>query len=172
MEARGFLGGPPQAGILNILSWNINGVKTKLEKKIVHDLLSKYDIVSLNEVKTPLSVSFPGFVSYKSSVRGSPHRGGTVVLIKNYLTNLIAKVDTCIDDQIWLQLRNAPKMLFCFCYIPPSDSEYYSHTSFSAIQETIKSTEINSEYQNQCLVLGDLNARFGKSARELPNTIP
>lgn len=81
---------PQHVRTLKVLSWNINGVKNKLEKKIVQNLVQKYDIISLNEVKTPLSISFPGYNSFKSSVRGSWERGGTVIFIKNYLSDAIA----------------------------------------------------------------------------------
>ena len=58
-------------------------------------------------------------------------------------------------------------MLFGFCYIPPSDSQYYSHISFSSIQEKLKTDESSCSY----CIIGDLNARFGKYARELPRLI-
>lgn len=60
-------------------------MKTKLEGKVVQDLLYKYDLICLNEIKTPLEVYFPGYVTYKSAVRGSNQRGGTVLLIKNVI---------------------------------------------------------------------------------------
>ena len=150
---------------VSILSWNINSVRTKLEKDSVRDLLYKYDLISLNEIKTPLPVSLPGYVTFTSSVRGTPERGGTVLLIKNYLSKWIANVDTSVEDQIWLQLSIAPRCQFGFCYIPPADSQYYSHESFSAIQEKICSNYTHPE----CLFIGDMNTRFGRLARELPS---
>ena len=125
---------------MKILSWNINGVKTKLEKTVVQNLFYNYDLISLNEVKTPLPVSLPGYVTFASNARGSPERGGTVLFIKNHLSKCITNVDTSIEDQIWLQLSIAPRHQFGFCYIPPVDSQYYSHESFSAIQEKICSS--------------------------------
>ena len=85
---------------IKIVSWNINGVKTKLEKKCVLDLLLQYDIIGLNEVKTTLRVSLPGYVSYRSVCNVSGHRGGTVVLVKNYLSSSVMKVDTTTQDQV------------------------------------------------------------------------
>ena len=67
------------------MSWNINGVRCKLENNLVQDFLLQYDIICLNEVKTPLRVCLPGYVSYMSNSKVSPHRVGTVVMIKNYL---------------------------------------------------------------------------------------
>ena len=127
------------------------------------NLLYKYDIISLNEVKTPLSVSLPGYITYRSSVRGSCDRGGTVLLVKNYVSKFIKKVDTRVDDQIWLQLHLAPKCLFAFCYVPPSDSLYYSHDSFASIQEKI----LASYPCHECFLIGDMNTRFGSSVRNL-----
>ena len=163
MESAVFITRPQHGRTIKILSWNINGAKTKLEKKHVVELLQRYDIISLNEVMTPLPVVFPGYVSYKSSVRGSDERGGTVLLIKNYLSKSIVSVDVGIQDQIWIQLRHAPKYLFGFCYVPPADSRYYSHDSFASVQEKLKTSEKCKEY----CILGDMNARFGQYVRSL-----
>ena len=138
MEPAVFLG-PQEARTVSIISWNLNGVKTKLEKDNVKELLYRYDVISVNEVKTPLSISLPGYVTYRSAVRGSSERGGTVLFIKNHVSKLISSVDTNIEDQIWIQLRGIPDCLFGFCYIPPCGSRYYSHESFSSIQGKIMS---------------------------------
>ena len=60
MEPSGFLNGPQVTANLIIPSWNVHGVKAKLEKCYVQDLLLKFDIIGLYEVKTELSVNFPG----------------------------------------------------------------------------------------------------------------
>ncbi len=167
MEPKVFLDRPQQLSQLCILSWNINGVKTKLEGEVVEDLLYKYDLICLNKVKTPLEVYFPDYVTYKSTVRGSNQCSGTVLLIKTVLSSLIASVNVRIEDQIWLKFKFAPTVLFGFCYIPPTDSQYYSHDSFSSIQEQ-PMTDTNSSV---FCVIGDLNARFGTLARELPERV-
>ena len=100
MERAVFLGGPQQVRTVSIISWNLNGVKTKLEKDNVKELLYRYDVISVNEMKTPSSISLPGYVTYRSAVRGSSERGGTVLFIKNYVSKLISSVDTNIEDQI------------------------------------------------------------------------
>ena len=46
MEYAGFLNVPHQNDkYLNIISWNINGVRTKLDKQNVNDFLIYYDII-------------------------------------------------------------------------------------------------------------------------------
>ena len=66
------------------MAWNINAVKTKLEKSLVRTLLFDYDIISLSETKTQLNVNLPGFVTFRRVNSVSSHRGGVVVMVKNY----------------------------------------------------------------------------------------
>ena len=72
------------------------GCRTKLEKIQVQCLLQEYDVISLNEIKTEHAVAFPGYVSYRSAVGRSSQRGGTVVVVKNYLAKSMMNVDVCV----------------------------------------------------------------------------
>ena len=148
------------------MSWNVNGVRTKLEKVYVHNLLLNYDVIGLYEIKTPLSVSFPGYVSYISRDANNPHRGGTCVLIKQHLSCYVTELDATITDQVWFKFKCIPDVLFGFCYVPPSDSPYFSLTLLSNIQEKIKYS-----HSNGCVVMGDMNARFGNAVLELPGRL-
>ena len=78
-------------------------------------------MVGLYEVKTSLNISFAGYVSYSNINRDRAHRGGTAVLVRNHLVNLIASVDMEASDQIWITFHKAPNINFGFCYAPPSD---------------------------------------------------
>ena len=128
MEYAGFLKLPHQND-LKIISWNINGAKSKLENLNVYNFLSSFDIICLNEVKSSMYISFPGYVSYRSKhVSGAPAlRGGTVVLIRNCLSSQVYNIDNNIIDQVWLQIQCVPDIMFGFCYVPPTDSPYFSH---------------------------------------------
>lgn len=120
-----------------IVSQNVNGVETKVEKSNISNLLKQYDTVNLNEVKMQIPVSLTGYVSYKSDVRESDKRGGTVVLFKNYFISNVTSVDTSVKDQVWLKLRSVSKCLF--------ECEF-SHNSFVLVQE------------KEFCINGDLNA--------------
>ena len=165
METSSFLIRPQ--GDLGIVSWNINSVRTKIEKTNVESVLRCYDIICLNEIKTSLSVSFPGYIPYISYDKANGNRGGTCVFIKRYLMMYVFDVDLSIADQVWFKLKCVPGVLFGACYIPPSDSEYFSYSQLSCIQEKIKS----SECINGCLIIGDMNTRFGMSVCDLPGQI-
>ncbi len=79
------------------------------------------------------------------------------------LSKAVFGVYTSIDDQVWMQLRNVHGVLFGFCYIPPSDSQYYSLSTFSYIEEKLSEFMLINGY----VILGDANARFGKTVKPL-----
>ncbi len=85
----------------------------------------------------------------------------TVLMVKNYLSRFVVSVDTSIEDQVWLRLCCAPRVLFGFCYIPPNDSQYFSHQSFSAIQEKLSDDGSYDKY----VIIGDVNDRLGFSVQ-------
>ena len=87
--------------------------------------MNVYDIICLNEIKTNLPVLYPGYVSYISIDRVNSHRGGTCVLIKQYLNKYVFDMDVSFVDQVWFKLSCIPGVLFGACYIPPSDSDYF-----------------------------------------------
>ena len=49
------------------------------------EILQELDIMRLNKIKTPRSVSLPGYVSYVSPDASKLHHGSTFVLIKQHL---------------------------------------------------------------------------------------
>lgn len=81
------------------------------------------------------------------------------------MSESVIYVDISISDQVWIQLKCAPGLLFGFCYIPPIDSPEFSHSTFGSIQEKLKTSEMRNGY----FLIGDLNARIGRSVRQLPS---
>lgn len=94
-------------------------------------------MISINEVKTSLPVSFSGCVTFRSKVVGFTYRGETVQCVKNWVSHYVFNVDTGIGDQVWLQFPKVPGVLFGFCYVPPCASRYSSCESFLSIQEKL-----------------------------------
>ncbi len=124
MEPAFFLRRPQK--LLSVMSWNVNGIRTKLEKDGVYNLLLNYDVIALYEIKASLPVSFPGYVSYVSRDVNNPHREGTCVMIKQHLNCDVIGLDVSIIDQVWFKLKCVPDVLFGFCYVPPPYSPYFS----------------------------------------------
>lgn len=89
--------------------------------------------------------------------------GFDVICLCEVKTSLPVCLDTNVRDQIWVEFRNIPRVMFGFCYIPPCDSQYYSHEFFAAIQERIREGDEQVKY----VIMGDLNSRFGILVRDL-----
>ncbi len=130
-------------------------------------VLVECDIIALYEIKTSLPISFPGYVSYTSRDLSNSHRGGTCVLVKQCFDHEVSELDISIIDQVWFKLKCFPDV-FGFCYVPPSDSPYFNHTLFSNMQKKVKGSHDNNK---GCIVMGDMNARFGNAVRELPASL-
>ena len=134
-----------------MLSVNINGNLSGLEKSDCILLMNEFDIVVLIEIKCDYVFSVPGFVTVRSSNRQL--RGGVALLVKNNLWRAVHDVQH-LNDQIWFRLSCVPGFKFGACYIPPSDSLYYRYSSFADIQEQVKGSS------DKVVILGDFNARM------------
>ena len=99
----------------------------------------------------------PGYTCYRSIGRNL-HRGGCALLLKNYLIDKIASIETPVEECIILRLKHFPRLTIMTCYIAPPDSQYHSFLPIAELQEKLMRTP-----EEQLLVLGDLNARFGNS---------
>ena len=70
---------------IKMCSWNIAGAREKLQNERIHRFLCEFDIIWILETKCIKSKKVPGFITYHNpSVHGS-HRGGVLLLVKNYL---------------------------------------------------------------------------------------
>ncbi len=135
-------------------SWNINSVLNKLDNPQIQDILDA-DIVYLNEIKTPLKLSLPGFTSIRSQGQYQ-HRGGCAVFIWNNMWKDVISLDASHMDMVYFQLRFLPRVHFISVYIPPSDSPYSCLSNLAWM-----SGKIQDNPTDQFLVMGDTNTRFG-----------
>lgn len=117
MEPSVFLSGTQQSQPIKILSWNV--VRTKLEKPEDQTLLLNYDIITEVLWENYLIEVVQQF------------------FVKDYLARFITHVDTSIREQVWTQFSFTPRTLFGFCYIPPSDSPNYLHSSFATSKKKL-----------------------------------
>ena len=82
-----------------------------------------------------------------------------MVMVKNYLAQFAMSFETGIEDQVWLQSRCVPGVVFGSCYIPPTGSPYFSHNSFASIQDKVVENGGNNSIY---VIIGDLNAKLGE----------
>ena len=146
--------------------WNVNGIRNKLESRNVLQWLLKHDIIFLSETKTNCDFHVPGFNVIIGKMK-SPNRGGVALLVRNALSDKISFVDVSYSEQIWAKFSFLPQVIFGGCYVPPSDSIYYSDEDFAHIQSKC------IQYGDmRCVLLGDFNAKFGCAVNELVNNEP
>ena len=88
---------------IKLCSWNIAGARDKLEDESICKFLEQYDIIWLSETKHIISADMSGFVPYYNPSVHGEHRGGILLLVKNYLQKYILKVNMNLESQIWLE---------------------------------------------------------------------
>ena len=142
---------------LSIVSWNVNAVKSKLANPRVQHFLCTHDVICLFELKTPLEINLPGYKTFRNHNTTNNHRGGCAILIKNYLQDNLQSIKSITSDTMLLKLNSTPSLTIAACYLPPTDSPYYSVDGIASLQATIK--ENPDEY---FVALGDFNARGGR----------
>ena len=110
---------------IKLCSWNIAGARDKLENESISKFLEQYDIIWLSETKRMISADMSGFISYYNPSVHGKHRGGILLLVKNYLQKYILKVNMNLESQIWLEFSFFPNISFGGVYIPPEDSQFF-----------------------------------------------
>ena len=133
-------------------SWNIAGARDKLSQENFKKFLRQYDVIWILETKFIKSTEISGFIPYYNRSVHGEHRGGILLLVKNYLKKYIVKVTTNLESQIGLELSIYPKISFGGVYIPPTDSNFYDQSLFANMTAHIENSK-------NVIVLGDFNAR-------------
>mgnify|MGYP001545129845 CR=1 FL=1 len=118
------------------------------------NFLAHYDMIFLNELKTALPFSLPGYQCYRS-MGDHTHRGGCAILLRHALSRYISHVDNTDADMVSLSLNILPDVTFVSCYLPPSDSPFFSLSNVSKIQHMLETMPTK-----KVVLMGDLNSRF------------
>lgn len=71
----------------------------QIGKNVVKKTLLEYDVIALNERRISVSITFCGYVSFRSRKVVASHRGGTLVLIKKCL----AKCVKILMQVLWIR---------------------------------------------------------------------
>ena len=120
---------------LNLLTYNVEGLKTKLNDPSFLKLIEGYDIITLVEtwLDGKQKLNLEGFWDY-SQIRPKHgnairHSGGITVLVRNYLRPGI-KVIRNEKGFIWLKMLKAffkleNDVFICATYIPSENTTLY-----------------------------------------------
>lgn len=175
---------------LNILSWNICGLRDKLFNVDLKSYLCTFEIVCLQETwcteQYDISQFLPGFTSFicpaKPAVGAGRNMGGTVVYMKSCYEKLITRMCPNFAYGIIMKfdkslLNNCKDVLFINMYNPTSQSSVYEKDNlFNCKLQELENTLCNyiDHFESYDMILsGDLNARTGSKDDfvQLPNRI-
>lgn len=163
---------------LNIISWNIQGLQTRLKpsKTILSNSklninsinrnLSNYDIILLQETwLKDQHLEYQGFCSFSSFRKSSNKRGhgGVSILIKNGIRDKVAHIKSQSPNIIWCKLNKSffglkTDIFIANVYLPPLQSQKKLNEDDLLILEN----EIN-KFSNigHIILAGDFNSRTG-----------
>ena len=139
---------------LKICSWNIAGLKDKLQDQCILEFVMKFDLVFILESKTYFNLNVPGFEVYTNVSSSGQNRGGVVMLLKSHLSSDVLNVNADDEGQIWLTMSWWPAVKIGGVYIPPHDSPYYGPELHGALAA-------HTFPPGNVIVVGDFNGRVG-----------
>lgn len=160
---------------LRIVSWNINGLLTKLADETFKEILNDFDIIFFNETwiskNNTLELDILGYKcvhvygNKAHGVKKGRYSGGVAVYFRDSLTEKLNVVETNDLGLIWIKLH---RELFCFdehvyicnAYIPPINSKVHNRSEVNFFDDIEKGVELYSK-DGQVYICGDLNSRTG-----------
>ena len=140
---------------LKIGSWNIAGVKDKLQNLKILNLIINFDIIWFLEIKTGTKFTVPGFVPIYNPSKLKSSRGGVVMLVKSYIFPTITSINTGNEGLISCKCSLLPEIVLAAMYIPPRDSLYFCDYQFGILNELLFDND-------KAVVLGDFNSRVSR----------
>ena len=163
--------------VFNIISWNIQGLKTRLKPthqgisntklniKSIKANLSKFDVICLQETwAKDDSLTFEGYTVY-STIRSSKSKrgqGGVSVLIKNKHSNIVTHINGSSPIITWCCLHKSllgreSDIYLATVYSPPLQSQKKAEDIISILDKEIRKYSA----QGKIILLSDFNVRTG-----------
>ena len=164
---------------ISFCTWNINGLynKTVGDKTKSDDFLniiSKHDFITITETWTDDVPNVPGYLKTfiapmkirKRNISKTYGRksGGICIYYKNEYKNHFEVISSS-NNSIWCKiskkaLKTKKDLYLCSVYIPPDNSSYFNSQIFESLENEI---DLFLRTGNDMILLGDFNARTGKS---------
>ncbi|KAL9972695.1 hypothetical protein ACROYT_G019055 [Oculina patagonica] len=160
---------------LKFASFNVEGLRNKMEDPSFTSEISKYDFVTLVETWLPTDeqVNFDGYISFslyrKKNPRAKRASGGITLLIKEHLYQGV-RINKCEDDKFlsWKLDRSffglSDDIFVCSVYLPP----YTSSTQLLGKNNdrldcftTLQNQLLDFSKKGKIILCGDFNARTG-----------
>ena len=155
---------------------NVCGLNSKLKYRNIHEVINRYNFVSLSEVKTPHIApdEFPGFQSVisqkkctKNGLETSKLTGIATLIKENIKFEVIT--ETICEWVLWLKItdfKNKFDFILGSVYIPGETSVYYNNGIYDSI--SCDMLDLHAKYNLPFIMLGDYNSRTSDISDILP----
>ena len=157
---------------LKFLSYNVEGLPSKINNNEFLSHINKYDFVTLVETWMPdgETLNIPGFYSFS---KGRPkHRkakrfsAGISVLVKKSLRKGVKFFSSASSKFVWWKLENSlfnlkKDIYVCSVYIPPQNSKYSKDNGENCPYVEIQKDILKFKKLGDIILMGDFNARKG-----------
>jgi len=152
---------------MNLLSWNINGLRAVLKKGFV-DFLKKQkpDVLGLQEIKISkearekIDLSFTGYTAYWNSAL-RPGYSGTLFLVKDHLSKKLKYFEGInikeFDIEGRVQTLEFPKFYLLNIYFPNANAELSRLNYKMRFNQALLKYVKNLEKNKAVIISGDLN---------------
>ena len=152
---------------------NIEGLNQKLDNTDLFEYVKEFHIYAFLETWRfgQNEIILENFNVIEKCKKRIGKRGrnpaGVAVLISKQMCRFIKEIKTNMDNIIWLQLDvEQTRLLIGFIYIHPDTSPYANENIFSELEEEIISLQ-NATGIQDCILLGDMNARTANLDEEV-----
>ena len=142
---------------INMLHWNINGVKNKFSSEFVKKLIADVDILVISETHFNIRIKCPEkfYLIGKSKPKQKEKARGGIAMYRSFTCNVrLEMIDIGFDDCVIAEVCDS-NVIIAAMYIPPNNSKYYDKEYFINLQSFL---ETYSGYRD-VIIIGDLNAR-------------
>ena len=157
---------------IRLLSWNVDGLISKLSDSEFINYLSRFNFVCLTETFVEYfdaTSHFPDYNCYVSPARKLSYQGrrsgGVICLVDQKLSKYFCRIDVPFDNIVALKcskllIQEQRDVIFVCVYVPPQDSPYYDDASDDiAILENCL-IDLSTTFSDCLLILcGDFNSR-------------
>lgn len=163
---------------IKIASWNIQGLRTRLQAtnsslgdtklniQSIQRTIKEYDIICLQETwLKDNTLNFPGYTVHFTIQDTTSKRGsrGVALLIKNSLCPFIEKLPNNSSNILWCKLNqhsfgHSKDIYLATVYLPPLQCQTKTGED---VLSTLEQNILKYQEKGDIILLGDLNARTG-----------
>ena len=167
------------------LSWNVQGLSSKLNDADFLDFISNYDILIFTEtwLAKSTNVNIDNYLCFscprpKYNKKAKRHSGGVILYYKKKYFGYIKLISENERGILWFKLSKTyfgteNDLLICSCYVPPEGSDVYKNRHSQLFEydffDQLSIDILNYSQLGDIMLTGDFNSRIGQKSDLVEN---